>query len=137
MTKHVEIWTLSKESRVVPYMTDVVELYEYYPPPDVYVSSGVLVDKVERRYMSIIQVTKHEKLYTSLGGTVPNRIDKYVAIHPDVDEAISVKWKERVDEVEADNISLLRKYYTLFDSVEAFKLLPWYKRVWRALWKTL
>lgn len=128
MTKHVEIWTLSKESRVVPYMADFVELYEYYPPPDMYVrSDDVLVDKVERRYMNIVRVSKFEAIYERMGiERKIERSDKYIAIHPDVEEAISVKWKEKIDEAVAARLNLLK-------SITDFKALPWYKRVWIAL----
>lgn len=135
MTKHVEIWTLSKKSRVVPYMTDFVELYEYYPPPDMYVrSDDVLVDKVERRYMNTVRVSKSEAIYDRM--EIEQKIeqsDKYIAIHPDVEEAISVKWKEKVGLLET-NLSFWKNYgKNLRGNLDDFKLLPWYKRVWIAL----
>lgn len=131
MTKHVEVWTLSKESRVVPYMTSEVEFFEYYPPPDMYVRNGKFEDMVERRYMDIIQVTKHEAIYDRLKmDSKIERSDKYIAIHPDVEEAISVNYKQEIS-------NHICTYQDLLSKVDRFKKLPWYKRVWRALWKTL
>lgn len=134
MTKHVEIWTLSKESRVVPYMTSSVEFYEYYPPPDMYVMDGKFTDRVERRHMEIIQVTKCSSIYDRMEmDSLIERSDKYIAIHPDVEEAISVKWKERFEKIQT-NLNWWKNYgKNLRGNLDDFKLLPWYKRVWRAL----
>lgn len=141
MTKHVEIWTLSKESRVVPYMTSSVEFFENYPPPDMYVMDGVFTDRVERRYMDIIQVTKCSAIYDRIGRNFNrsdyNRLDKYIAIHPDVEEAISVKWQEKMDDLIKEHIEeslalgvrLIKSEFKLTH----FKRLPWYKRVWKAI----
>ena len=134
MTKHVEIWTLSNESRVVPYMADFIDLYEYYPPPDMYVMDGKFEDRVERRHMDIIQVTKCPSIYDRMEmDSRIERSDKYIAIHPDVEEAISVKWQEKLDKIISDARVLNNVYHNLLDKVQDFHNLPWYKRVWRAL----
>lgn len=138
MTKHVEIWTLSKESKVVPYMTSSVEFYEYYPPPDMYTMDGVFTDRVECRYMDIIQVTKCSAIYDRLmEDSQIMRSDKYIAIHPDVEEAISVKWQEKIDKLteiyedEIHKVDTIRLEY--YNKYWNFRWLPWYKRVWKAI----
>lgn len=135
MTKHVEIWTLTKESRVVPYLSHMVEFYEGSPPADVYVrDDNVFVDRFERRYMNIIQVTKCSAIYDRVEiDSKTERSDKYIAIHPDVEEAISVEWKERFDEIQT-NLNWWKNYgKNLTGNLDDFKLLPWYKRVWIAI----
>lgn len=141
MTKHVEIWTLSKESRVVPYMASSVYFYEYHRP-DLYVRDNVFVDTVERRYMDIIQVTKCSAIYDRLEmDSKIERSEKYIAIHPDVEEAISVKWQEKVDNLKGKHSTemtlLAKRVIKLEGRLDDFKNLPWYKRVWRALWNSI
>lgn len=148
MTKHVEIWTLSKESKVVPYMTSRVE-YAHHSLPDEYVVSDKFYDSVEHRYMDIIQVTKCSAIYGRVEiDSKIERSDKYIAIHPDVDEAISVKWQEKMDELTSDYEDRLNKMYVFAQSeievlsakieikneyLKFIRNLPWYKRVWRAI----
>lgn len=131
MTKHVEIWTLSKESRLVPLFSDKIEFFEYYPPPDMYVMDGKFEDRVERRYMDIIQVAKCSAIYDRLKiDSQIDRSDKYIAIHPDVEEAISVKWQEKIDTILSNAQTALN---LTLDRIIGFNNLPWYKRVLKAI----
>lgn len=137
MTKHVEIWTLSKESRVVPMDQYLIPIWELNNPVG-FITADKFHDAVNRIDMEIIKVSKCSAIHGRMErDSQIVRSDKYIAIHPDVEEAISVKWQEKIDEVIRTHkeesfeltINLINKEHRL----STFKRSPWYKRVWKAI----
>lgn len=136
--KPVLIYTLNKEYKQVPRMTDSIEMFRHEKPDSFLIehSSGVPTEAmVENVVMPIIRISKWET--TKKLDLEPIRLDTYIAVEPELLEVLEEKHKAELD-IQYCNLNkvigdVTKLYDEYSDRLIAFYKLPWYKRIWMAL----
>jgi hypothetical protein len=137
--KPIIVYTLNKESVLVPDYQTYIESMSYSQPTAFYETDGNKPCEVyvENHRWPIIQITKGK---ANKFGLEPERWDTYIAIEPELEEAVSAKYRERITEsIEyskrcRDELLILEnKYSYLENELDLWWANPWYKCVWEVL----
>lgn len=135
--KPVEVFTLNKESRLVPHEQTYIEQHTYQGVPE-FISDyngdepcKAVVNRVE---MPIFRISK---AIQNKYDTEPTVFDQYFAVDPVLMDAIEVLHNAELDVMYANLNQVIdyikEDYDRLSDKVCNFYKKPWYKRIWCAI----
>lgn len=138
MTKLVEVWTINNSPEYVPEGRTHLEMFEwnYGRLPSAYVTDNKFFDEIKMVALPIINLRECKGSLDKFGKPDYKVSDRYIAIHPELEEIVAVKYKainitnaERHIKETGKLLNVIAGYES---SLNNFKGYPWWKRIWLA-----
>ena len=139
MDKPIIVYTLNKESKLVPSYQNWVDLYRcsltlpntefnFYNECE---PTDAVINHVR------VPIFKFTECYQRKMGIEPERYDTYVAIDPDLMEIISNEHQQECFKFQS-TIKYLEEWHSeYYSKYWAFRESPWYNRIWKAITNTI
>lgn len=134
MTNLIEVWTINKSSEFVPEYITHLDMFEwnYGIPPSVYVADNKFHDTIKMVVLPIINIRECKGLLNKFGKPEYKVQDRYIAIHPELEEIVANKYKQNIYDCQARCEELEKVLGQQISLIDNFTAFPWWKRIWLA-----